>query len=113
MKHKIAILERIDQSGLKKNIKGALIDNLVTKNREQILHLIKNYDIAIIKSRTVIDREFINSAKQLQIIGRAGTGIDNIDTVYAEEKNIEIITTPNANSNSAAEFTVSLILAMV
>ena len=66
----------------------------------------------IIRSGTKISAEMIQSAENLQVIGRAGVGVDNIDFLSATRKGVVIMNTPDVNTISAAEHTVALMLTM-
>lgn len=68
-------------------------------------------DAVIVRSRTKVDRKFIDSAPKLRLIVRAGVGLDNIDLKYAEERGITVRNTPMATVISVAELTLGLILA--
>lgn len=68
-------------------------------------------DAVIVRSRTKVDRRFIDSAPNLRLVVRAGVGLDNIDLKYAQEKGITVRNTPNATVVSVAELTLGLILA--
>ena len=57
-------------------------------------------------------RPVIESAKNLKVISRTGVGVDNVDVQAASEKGILVLNTPQANSISVAEHTVSLIMAL-
>jgi len=66
----------------------------------------------IIRSGTQVKADMINSAQNLQVIGRAGVGVDNIDITAATRKGIVVMNTPDVNTISAAEHTVALMLAL-
>ena len=70
---------------------------------------IANCDGLIVRSETKVTAELLDKAPHLQIIGRAGTGYDNIDVEAATLRGIVVENTPDANSNSAAEHTMGLI----
>jgi len=67
---------------------------------------------AIIVRNAVITREIIEAASALKVIGRHGVGVDNIDLAAASEKGIMVVNTPNANTVSVAEHTVTAIGAL-
>lgn len=70
-------------------------------------------DIVIIRSRTVIDRTYINKAKNLKMIIRAGVGLDNIrDIEYCRKKGIKIEHTPEASSIAVAELAIGHMIAI-
>lgn len=69
-------------------------------------------DIIIVRSKTKVTKEIIESAENLKIIGRPGVGIDNIDIKLAKKKGIKIINTPEALTESVAELTVGLMFSL-
>ena len=66
----------------------------------------------IVRNQTRVTRELLDAAKQLEVIGRAGVGLENIDLTAASERGIVVAWTPEQNANSVAELTVGLILAL-
>ena len=110
MKHEIVLLERIDKSGLDNISKFADLKFLLGIKRDQYLKKIQNTFGIIIKSKTKVDKEFLDNAKNLKVVLRAGTGPDNIDLKLLKEKKIKLISAPQANAISAAEFTIMQIL---
>ena len=65
----------------------------------------------IVRSATTVDADLLAKAPNLEVIGRAGVGVDNIDIDAATERGIAVFNAPNANTNAAAELTVGLMLA--
>ncbi|GFN80594.1 D-3-phosphoglycerate dehydrogenase [Plakobranchus ocellatus] len=88
----------------------------VTKNtklsKSELLQIIPEYDGLIVRSATKVTAEVINAGKNLKIIGRAGTGVDNIDTEAATRNGVIVMNTPGGNTLSAAEHTCTLIIAL-
>jgi D-3-phosphoglycerate dehydrogenase len=72
-----------------------------------------NYFGIIIRSRITIDKKFIESCKNLKFIARIGSGVENIDVKYAQKKQIQIISTPEGNSNAVGEHTLGLLLSLL
>src|SRR5690606_17650308 len=62
-----------------------------------------NIDVVLVRSATKIRKDLIDTCPGLQMIGRGGVGMDNIDVEYAREKGIKVINTPAASSASVAE----------
>ena len=73
---------------------------------------IQDADGMIIRSGTKVDLKMIESSKKLQVIGRAGVGVDNIDIQAATRKGIVVMNTPDVNTISAAEHTIALMLTL-
>lgn len=76
--------------------------------RKELLETIGDYHVVVVRSRTKIDSEVIEKAGRLKIIARAGIGVDNIDLARAEAKNIEVVTTKTAPTQSVVELNVGL-----
>ena len=94
----------LEDSGLDFHIEHYDLENLIKE--------IPNYDGIIVRSATKVPKEVIDAGKNLKLIARAGTGIDNIDHVYAKSKGLPVLNTPTANSASAAELTIAHIFAL-
>uniref|UniRef100_A0A7N5KQA2 D-3-phosphoglycerate dehydrogenase n=1 Tax=Ailuropoda melanoleuca TaxID=9646 RepID=A0A7N5KQA2_AILME len=80
--------------------------------KEQLQAEIKNCDGLIVRSATKVTADIINAAEKLQVIGRAGTGVDNVDVDAATRKGILVMNTPTGNSLSAAELTCGMIMSL-
>jgi D-3-phosphoglycerate dehydrogenase len=79
---------------------------------ERLEEIIGDYDALIVRSRTQVTARIIAAGQRLQVIGRAGVGVDNIDMQAAHERNITIINTPTASSVAVAELTLGLMIAL-
>lgn len=66
----------------------------------------------IIRSGTEVDAELLNQADNLQVIGRAGVGLDNIDLQVATLRGVVVMNTPDGNTVSAAEHTLALMMSL-
>ncbi len=68
------------------------------------------FDALMVRSATTVTKAIIEAAKDLQVIGRAGVGVDNIDVPAATARGIMVINSPQGNTISAAEHTLALLL---
>lgn len=66
----------------------------------------------IVRNQTKVTKEVIESAKNLQVIGRAGAGLDNIDVRSASEAGVVVVSTPDQNSLSVAELSIGFMVAL-
>ena len=79
---------------------------------QELINRISEYDALLVRSATKVTKEVIDAAKNLKVIGRAGVGVDNIDVEAASKKGILVMNTPGGNTISAAEHTMSMLLAL-
>jgi hypothetical protein len=70
-------------------------------SKEELIQFLPNYDVVIVRSATKIRRDLIDRCPNLKIIARAGVGLDNIDAAYARSKDITVMNTPDASSESS------------
>lgn len=79
---------------------------------EKIKSIISSYNALIVRSETQVNKELISLMDNMTVIGRAGTGVDNIDVDSATRKGIIVMNTPGGNTISTAEHTMALMLGM-
>jgi len=80
---------------------------------QELIHTIPEFHIAVVRGATKMTRNVIQAASNLELIVRAGIGLDNIDCDAAKEKGIHVNKTPAATTTSVAEHTLGLMLAAV
>jgi D-3-phosphoglycerate dehydrogenase len=91
---------------------GHTVDEKFGISPEELISVIGNYDGLIVRSATKVTPEVITAAKNMKVIGRAGSGVDNIDVKAAVEKDILVMNTPGANTNAVVELTLAYIFAL-
>jgi D-3-phosphoglycerate dehydrogenase len=69
-------------------------------------------DALVVRSAVQVDAKLLESAPKLRVIGRAGVGVDNIDTAAATHRGIVVMNTPGANAVAVAELTLGLMISM-
>ncbi len=90
---------------------GISVDNRSGISKEELIELIPDYDGLVVRSRTKVTPEIIRAAKKLKVIGRAGAGVDNIDSKEATKFGIIVMNTPGGNTIAATEHTIAMLLA--
>ena len=110
---KILICDKIEPEGvdLLKESGFTILEN-PTITPEELLEVISEVHVVVVRSRTKITESVINSGKILELICRPGTGIDNIDSSTAEKNNIPVFTSVEASTNAVAELTISLAVSL-
>lgn len=91
---------------------GFSVDFKTGMKPEELKAVIGNYDALIVRSETKVTKDIIAVASRLKLIGRAGVGVDNVDVEAATKKGIIVMNTPEGNTISTAEHTMSMILSL-
>lgn len=92
---------------------GYMVDYQPSIQREQLKHRINKYQGIIVRSKTTIDKNLLESAGNLQFVARAGAGVDNIDENALVERGIHIVNAPEGNRDSLGEHVVGMLLNML
>jgi len=100
----IALLEENGFTVINTNVAQNQLEKFI--NKEKIEGL-------LVRSATQVSKELIDGCPSLQLIGRGGVGMDNIDVTYAIDKGLHVINTPEASSNSVAELVFAHLFGMV
>jgi len=110
---RVLFIDRVHPS-LRNNLKENhfVCDESYHLSKEEIEKNINKYEGIIIRSRFIIDSEFIKKAKNLKFIARAGSGIENIDVEFAESKNIKCFNASEGNRQAVAEHAIGMILSL-
>ena len=79
---------------------------------QELMQVLGDYDALIVRSETRVTREVIEAGDKLQVVARAGVGVDNIDVDAATGRGIAVVNAPTGNTIAAVEHTLALILAL-
>jgi D-3-phosphoglycerate dehydrogenase len=79
---------------------------------EELKDLLRDMDALIVRSATRVTADVLASSPRLKVVGRAGVGLDNVDLEAATARGVVVMNTPGANTTSAAEHTVSMLLSL-
>lgn len=93
-------------------IPGAEVEFKVGLKPDQLKEIIGGYDALAVRSATKVTADILAHAHKLKVIGRAGTGVDNIDLPAASRKGVVVMNAPGGNSISVAELTLALLLSL-
>ena len=88
------------------------VDVKTGMNPPELLEVVGSYEGLVVRSETKVTSEVIKQGSKLQVIARAGIGVDNIDLDAATGAGIAVVNAPTGNTVAAAEHTVALMLAM-
>ena len=115
MTPRILITDSIAQEGidlLRYELPDAQIDVRLDLSPQQLLALIGGYTILVVRSQTRVTEELLAAAPYLQIIGRAGSGLHNIDLGAAIRRRVLVVHAPRGTAIAVAEQTMALLLAL-
>lgn len=110
---RVLVTDNLQEVGVKTlRSEGLEVDALPTMAEEELCRRIGSYHGLIIRSATRVTAKVVEAGKNLEVIGRAGTGLDNIDVEAASRRGIVVMNTPGGNTIAAAEHTVAMLLAL-
>jgi D-3-phosphoglycerate dehydrogenase len=109
---KVLVADPIAQDGIDILSECAQVDVKTNLKPEEIIAIADDYEAIIVRSQTRITADIIRAGKKLQVIGRAGVGVDNIDIDEATRHGIIVVNAPTGNTISAAEHSIALMLAL-
>jgi len=109
---KVLVKEKIADTGVDLLRANFDVDLGLEMSAEELAEAIGAYDAILIRSATKLTAELIERADNLKVIGRAGTGVDNVDIPAATRRGIIVANAPESNSVAAAEHTLALMLSL-
>ncbi len=111
---KILISDNLSKQGvdLLRRYEQFQVDVNVGLKPEELKKIIGDYQALVVRSETKVTAEILRGADNLKVIGRAGTGVDNIDVPAATEKGIVVMNAAAGNSVTTAEHTISLLMSL-
>jgi D-3-phosphoglycerate dehydrogenase / 2-oxoglutarate reductase len=89
-----------------------VIDPALWKSPDKIKTILPSCRALIVRNQTKVNTDLLSVAEKLQVIGRAGAGLDNIELPAATGKGIVVVSTPDQNSISVAELTLAMMLTL-
>lgn len=105
------VCEKLADAGVAYLRQSVTVDDGTAWSKDDLAEKIGDYDGIVVRSATKVTAELIERGTRLKVIGRAGTGVDNVDVEAATRRGIVVCNAPESNSLSAAEHTIALILA--
>ena len=109
----VIVCDTIDEKGIGilKN-SGLRVEYLPEITNQDLICIVKDYDVIVVRSRTKITKDVIASAVKAKIIARVGVGLDNIDVNEAQKRGIEVINAGEASVNAVSELVLGFMFAL-
>lgn len=111
---KVLVSDKLSPKGVEifEKAKGIEVEVKTKLSPEELKSIIGEYDGLVIRSATKVKPDIIEAADRLKVIGRAGSGLDNVDLPAASKKGIVVMNTPGGNTITTAEHAISMMLAL-
>src|SRR5689334_15824989 len=112
---KVLITDRIAREGidlLRAQLPEAQVDERPGLKPEQLKEVIGDYHALVVRSETQVTADVLAAATNLKIVGRAGVGVDNIDTAAATRQGVIVVNSPTGNIIAAAEHSIAMLMAL-
>ena len=109
---KILVSDPLSPEGIALLKKHYRVDHITGLDEAQLIDLIGGYHALVVRSGTRVNAAVIDAGKNLQVIGRAGVGIDNIDLERATARGIIVLNAPEGNTISAAEHAIAMLTSL-
>ncbi len=115
MTYRVVVSDRVAEGGLRLLAETPEIEiaNVAGKPREELERVLGGAHALIVRSETRVTADLLTRGPHLRVIARAGTGVDNIDVHAATRRGIAVMNAPGANTVSAAEHAIALLLGLV
>ena len=109
---KILVSDQLGDEGINLLKENGEVDVKTGLSPEELISIIGDYDALVVRSETKVSEQVIEAGSNLQVIGRAGVGVDNIDIEAATRKGISVVNAPTGNTIAAAEHTIAMMMAL-
>jgi D-3-phosphoglycerate dehydrogenase len=109
---KILVADPVAKEGIEALRAQAEVDVRLGLKPDELKKVIGNYEALVVRSETKATADVIQAGKKLQVIARAGVGLDNIDVEAATRQGVVVVNAPTGNTIAAAEHTVAMMLAL-
>jgi len=108
----VLVKEKIAESGVALLREDFDVELGLDMSEDELRERIADFDAIVVRSATKVTADLIERGGRLKVIGRAGTGVDNVDVSAATKRGIVVVNAPESNSVAAAEHTLALALAL-
>ncbi|HTE86613.1 MAG TPA: phosphoglycerate dehydrogenase, partial [Dehalococcoidia bacterium] len=109
---KILVADPIAEDGIELLSRSGEVDTRTGLKPDELAATIGDYDALVVRSETKVTAAIFEAGHRLQVVGRAGVGVDNIDLDAATQHGVVVVNAPTGNTTSAAELAVALMLAL-
>jgi D-3-phosphoglycerate dehydrogenase len=109
---RILVAERIAREGVERLAARHQVDERLGMDAGALREAIAPYEALVVRSQVQVDAALLEAGRNLRVVGRAGTGLDNVDAAAAAHLGIAVVNAPGGNAVAAAELTLGLLLSV-
>ena len=111
---RVLVCDGLEKTGVEilRAVSGIEVDERPALAADELKSIISDYDALIVRSKTRVTAELIESATRLRAVGRAGTGVDNIDVAAATQRGIVVMNAAAGNTVTTAEHTWAMLMSL-
>ncbi|HXG66975.1 MAG TPA: phosphoglycerate dehydrogenase, partial [Blastocatellia bacterium] len=111
---KILVCDGLEQAGVDRlrTATGGTVNEQPSISAAELKEIIGDYDALIVRSKTKVTADLIERGRNLRVIGRAGTGVDNIDVAAATRRGVVVMNAAAGNTVTTAEHTLAMMMAL-
>lgn len=111
---RILVCDALEQTGVEilRSASGVTVDERPSIASDELERIIEDFDALIVRSKTKVTAPLIERASRLRVVGRAGTGVDNIDVAAATRRGIIVMNAAAGNTVTTAEHTFAMLMAL-
>ena len=111
---RILVCDGLEKTGVEilRAASGVNVDERPAIDKNELAEIIGEYDGLIVRSKTKVTAELLERAARLRVVGRAGTGVDNIDVPAATRRGIVVMNAAAGNTVTTAEHTWAMLMAL-
>ncbi|MCE2469974.1 MAG: phosphoglycerate dehydrogenase [Dehalococcoidia bacterium] len=111
---RVLVSDKVDRAGVDLlSAAGHEVDLRPGMAPGELASVIGGYEALVIRSETQVTADLLAQADRLQVVGRAGVGVDNVDLDAATQRGIVVVNAPTGNTVAAAEHALALMLALM
>lgn len=112
-KWRILVAEKYDDAAVARLREVGVVVEMTSPDEANLVNAISNCDALLVRTYTQVTRKVIDAGMRLRVIGRGGVGLENIDVEAAQERNIQVVYTPAASTESVADLAIGMIIDLV
>ncbi len=111
---RILVCDGLEKTGVDRlrSASGVTVDEQPSISGDELARIIGGYEALIVRSKSRVTADLIDRAANLRVVGRAGTGVDNIDVSAATQRGIVVMNAAAGNTVTTAEHTMAMLLAL-